>query len=546
MRGRHEAPFLDAQRPRHLDPGRIERASGARLRGELRRDPADGDEPMFLGDPGQHGGEHLREGRRSRGEGGADAELLIGHPGVRRLLLERRAPRPARLHDGRPSDPRLQRPEQPDRGGARGDEREGAIRPGDELVAQPLAQRPIRIQPDDVPQEALDVLVVLRPGALPVSAPGAHAIHVLGGALGRLGGLGRAPVGRELLDFLETRLDVPRVSQQDLVQLAQGGGRRLEQLLARLHGAEPVALQEGADPLADLLLLQVEPALAALDAGDEIAHGDLQRRHHVGVPCLGCRCAPRRAEHLDELGREDAREQGEALARERLIVEEEVDDRGREARQRVLARAHEAGPVHPRQEPLLAQALDGVGGALARVLGARVGDLADLLEDVDKQVLLEGRERRPLGTRAQGHEVTEVRGVELQRRAGALERGDQAVRVHGDRCGVRCRSRRGPGPEPGERASCSVSMRGCGRGSQAAPRIEGRCPGHSEGRLLPRFYVDVRGRTVNRGRLLMREIGRRSRNAAGTRVVPTGACSSACSARRRSVLQAFPRRSSVP
>jgi len=59
-------------------------------------------------------------------------------------------------------------------------------------------------------------------------------------------------------------------------------------------------------------------------------------------------------------------------------------------------RTHDPGAVDAREHALVAQPLDRVRRALARVLGAGIDDVADLLEDVDEHVLLERRERRPI------------------------------------------------------------------------------------------------------------------------------------------------------
>jgi hypothetical protein len=260
----------------------------------------------------------------------------------------------------------------------------------------------------------VDVLVVLGPRPLPRAAPGRDAVDVLDHALDRRLGVDVLRGRRERLDLLEERDEVVRVAEEDLVQLAQRARRRVEERLAAVDGAEPVGREQLGDLGLHLLLLRIEASLAALDARDEVGHGHAQRSHDLRAPGLFSVRLLRRREDLCELCAKSASEERQALARQRLVGEEVLDHRSGEPRQGVLAGAHDAGTVDAREHALLAQPLDRVGRPLARVLGAGVDHVADLLEEVDEHILFEGGERRLVGTQVEARDEAEVDRLQVE------------------------------------------------------------------------------------------------------------------------------------
>lgn len=82
------------------------------------------------------------------------------------------------------------------------------------------------------------------------------------------------------------------------------------------------------------------------------------------------------------------------------------------------------------------------GRPLARVLGARIDDVADLLGEIDEGVLLEGGEGNLVGSEVQAREEAEVDGLEIQVDLGACEGGDDAAGVRGGLRGDHCRTMR--------------------------------------------------------------------------------------------------------
>lgn len=236
-------------------------------------------------------------------------------------------------------------------------------------------------------------------------------------------------LGGEILDLLEQRHELVGISQQDGVELGEPGGGGLEQRLRLVHGVEPALLQEPGDLRADLVLLGVEAALPAVDAADEVEDRDAKRTGDALGPVLRALGAGGGALDLRQLTEQRAREERQALAGEGVVVEEGLGDVRREAGECVLARAGDAGGVDAQQESLFEEALDGVGGALARLLGARVYEVADLLEEVDEQVVGHRGQALALAAKMQPGETAEVEGSELQTHGRACERSEQGVRV---------------------------------------------------------------------------------------------------------------------
>ena len=215
------------------------------------------------------------------------------------------------------------------------------------------------------------------------------------------------------------------------------GGEVLD-LLEHCHELVDISQQDGVEPgdlRADLVLLGVEAALPAVDAADEVEDGDAQWTGDALGPVVGALGAGGGALDLRQLTEQGARELRQALAGEGVVVEEGLGDVGREAGERVLACAGDAGGVDAQQQSLLEEALDGVGGALARLLGARVHEVVDLLEEVHQQVV--GRRGQALAHAAkmQPGETAEVEGAELQTHGRACERSEQGVRVGGSGIG---------------------------------------------------------------------------------------------------------------
>lgn len=154
----------------------------------------------------------------------------------------------------------------------------------------------------------MNVLVILRPRALPGAAPGRYAIDVLDDALHRLFGLGLLRLGSQGLNLLQQRDEVMGIAEQDLVEFPQRIGGRVEQRLTSIDGTQPIRLQQFGDLCLHLFLLRIEPALPALNAANKIANGYPQGSHHMlppsvlGVSTPGCR------EDLGKLSPKRARE----------------------------------------------------------------------------------------------------------------------------------------------------------------------------------------------------------------------------------------------
>ena len=128
-------------------------------------------------------------------------------------------------------------------------------------------------------------------------------------------------------------------------------------------------------------------------------------------------------------------EQGQALTGQDLIGEEEIHDSGRQTGQRILTGPDHPGAIDAGQHALVAQALNGGGGALARPVHPRVETVADLLEHVDQAVLLKRGEGFALRALVQAEQKTQVEGLEIDMAAIAGELGDEAreIRGHGQR-----------------------------------------------------------------------------------------------------------------
>ncbi|MFO0744777.1 MAG: hypothetical protein U1F43_03765 [Myxococcota bacterium] len=132
---------------------------------------------------------------------------------------------------------------------------------------------------------------------------------------------------------------------------------------------------------------------------------------------------------LDQRRQHGLREQRQALARERVVAEVEVGDGVGEVGQREVARAHDAARVDARQQAQVAQVLDGVGGAAARVVGVGRDDSRHLEVGEDQRVLVERHQGRPLRRRAQRDDEADVVGLEVEPDVGPRDAGQGAVEV---------------------------------------------------------------------------------------------------------------------
>jgi hypothetical protein len=297
------------------------------------------------------------------------------------------------------------------------------------MVAQPLTQGSVRVEAYDIAKIAMNVLVIVRPRALPGAAPGSYAIDVFDDALHSLFGLGLLRLGSQGLNLLQQRDKVMGVAEQDLVEFSQRSSGCVEQRLTSFDRTEPIRLQKFGDLCLHLFLLRIEPTLPALNAANKIANSYPQWSRHsippgiLGVSALGC------CKDLGELGPKRAREQGQALACECFIGEEVLDDCGRQSRQRVLTGSNDACPVHSRQHALVAEPLDGVRSALAWALRAGIDHVAYLLEHVDEHVLFERRKRRPIGPQVKACEKTQVERFQIQNDPVTREGGNEAARI---------------------------------------------------------------------------------------------------------------------
>jgi hypothetical protein len=132
-----------------------------------------------------------------------------------------------------------------------------------------------------------------------------------------------------------------------------------------------------------------------------------------------------------QAGEERAHEDRQRLARERLLLQEELDDRGREAGQRELAGADDPRSVDARQQALLAEPSDRGARPLALRLPRRLEHADDLFEHVHQLIFLEGRRRGHVGPQVERGDEAEVHGRQLEGRALARQVGEDAVRVRG-------------------------------------------------------------------------------------------------------------------
>ncbi len=131
---------------------------------------------------------------------------------------------------------------QPDGWGISNCKREGVRDPVGELVAETLAQRAIWIEPNNMTQVPLDVLVVIRPRLLSRAPPCSYPINVLGDPLSSSLRFPGARLCGKVLDILKKRLKLALVLEEHFIQFVQSGRSLFKELLAGPHGSKPVLL----------------------------------------------------------------------------------------------------------------------------------------------------------------------------------------------------------------------------------------------------------------------------------------------------------------
>ncbi len=378
--------------------------------------------------PGQDVLQHLREGAGG-GQALPDPLFQVGSVGFGARRGQFRLTVATGPGDRRADRSGIRVPQGPDARSLAGHQAEGGLRPAGQLVPEPLGQGPVGVQAHHRTQVVLHVLEVVRPGGQSGGSPGHHPVHLLlGSQAGRPGLMGVVGLG-QVLDLLQLRLQVCGLPQQHGVEFLQGGRGAVQQLFAGVHGREPVLVQQCPDLLAHLALLGIHAQLASLDAGDQVADRYLQGPGDPDAPVFGGAGLGGVLPEFGQLGGEGGRQQGEAFAGQGLVGQEEVHDGPGQLRQGILARPHQAGPVHPPQQALLAQAVQGVGGLLADQSRPGFGEVADLLVHVVEDLLLQGRQGRAFGPVAQDDQEAEVGGAQVQGRSALLEGADQTVEV---------------------------------------------------------------------------------------------------------------------
>ena len=216
-----QMPILDLDVAGHSNPRSLPSRRRVCLCGDLRGDPTNGQEAPRRGHLREDLANDPRQAVRCRCERGPHAFFQLGRFEIDRNLLERNLAVPLRPDDGRPVNAAFQLAEESNRRRAGDDEGEGTLAPPCKLIADALAERAARIESDDVSEEAMHVLVVLGPGALPGATPRRHAVHLLGDALNGLFCLDRAERRSELLDVLKQPLHLIRVVEEDGVELGE-------------------------------------------------------------------------------------------------------------------------------------------------------------------------------------------------------------------------------------------------------------------------------------------------------------------------------------
>jgi len=209
-----------------------------------------------------------------------------------------------------------------------------------------------------------------------------------------------------------------------VVQVAQRTGGALEQGLTALDGPEPIGAEQRGNLLLELLLLQIETSLPALDPARQLVHRHAERAHHRRVEGRGVSRGARARQHVAQARLEAAREQRQRLGREHVFFQEEADDRGPQPRQGILAGAEHAGAVDPREQPLCAQPRDGVRRALSHRARIPLDHDRGLLEVLEQLLLAERGIARALAAQVERRQKTQIqrRQLELRRPRGQRQK----------------------------------------------------------------------------------------------------------------------------
>src|SRR5690606_24121598 len=146
----------------------------------------------------------------------------------------------------------------------------------------------------------------------------------------------------ELAQVQQGRREAMTVAEHHAGELPQGARGGLEQPLALREGTEPIRREQPWDLPLELLLLEIQASLAPLDPGEQIADGHAQRPFDRAPLVRPLDLAGRGAE-LFELVDERLAQDRQALAREHLLFEEELDDARRQTGERKLAGTRDAG-----------------------------------------------------------------------------------------------------------------------------------------------------------------------------------------------------------
>src|SRR5690606_27802795 len=245
--------------------------------------------------------------------------------------------------------------------------------------------------------------------------------------------------------------------------------------LALREGTEPIRREQPCDLPLELLLLEIQASLAPLDPGEQIADGHAQRPFDRAPLVRPLDLAGRGAE-LFELVDERLAQDRQALAREHLLFEEELDDARRQTGERKLAGTRDAGTIDAHEHPLLAKPPNRVVGPRAQVLRPRLGEAARLFEGIEQLRLRERGETPRHAAQVEVRQEAQIGRAEVERDA-SLGEGSDAVGV--GQSVPRATRRRDPArhaaqstrARPGPRNSTGI--RAWRRFSAGAPRATG-------------------------------------------------------------------------
>jgi hypothetical protein len=156
------------------------------------------------------------------------------------------------------------------------------------------------------------------------------------------------------------------------------------------------------------LLLQIQAALAPLDAAHQVGDADPQRRFDAVFPIGSGLCFGGSRQDFGQVRAQATRELAQVLPGQWLVFQVGLDDARWKARERELARAQHAGTIDPSEQLLIAQALDGVGRSPPHRLRARFDQRAHLLEHLAQLVLIERGKPGALRLQVQRREEAQI------------------------------------------------------------------------------------------------------------------------------------------